>query len=756
MVGWRLIRWDVLERRDYQVNAAREILEHGENTLVVMPTGLGKTAVGVLVIAGVLEESGGQALMLAPTVPLVEQHARFIERVMRGVSVLELTGRVKPDERETLWKKADVVVATPHVVRNDVIEGRVDPSRFTVTVFDEAHRAVGGYPYVYVARELDGLIVGLTASPGSDVERVQEVVRNLGIERIIVKTEDDPDVKPYLGRVDVEWVDVELPDWFEEAREGLQRAYKRRLETLKDMGFLDRTSRVWTGKLLSLREELRELKARRRERADFYSRALGVVAEALRLAKGREILETQGVGPFLRYFERLREKRGGMALKRVLGDPDFQRAVKVAKRAANEGKPDHPKLPRVLELVEEAETGLVFTQYTDTAKLLRRFLESEGVSTSLLLGKQHMSEREQLEAINRVRTGEARVLISTSVGEEGLDLPACDRVVLYEPVPSEIRTVQRIGRTARDGASGTAYVLVSRGRFSTLDEIYFYVSRARERKMLRVVRKVQERLRSRGGEGRPSRGGRRVVRRKGRGRTRGSVSLREFIRSSGGRGEREEEEERVPPHVPTILVDSREMNTKVVEHLRRRPVRLERDNLEVADYVIGERVGVERKSERDFAESLKDGRLMDQARELAREFERPVLIVEGNPRREVEPESVDGALAALAVDFGLTVLQSSGPGETAELLYRMARRVARDERPAQPRRRRSVDDLRVEMLSCIPGVGPELARRLLERFGSVGEVVTADVSELKRVEGIGERRAREIRKFLWGREGGGG
>ncbi len=752
MVRWRLIRWDVLERRRYQVNSAREILESWENTLVVMPTGLGKTVVGVLTIAGALEERGGQALMLAPTVPLVEQHARLIERVTKGLEVLALTGRVRPDERGTLWKRADVVVATPHVVRNDVIEGRVSPDRFTVAVFDEAHRAVGGYPYVYVARELNGLIVGLTASPGSDVDRINEVVRNLGIERIIVKTEEDPDVKPYLGRVRVEWVDVELPDWFEEAREGLHRAYRRRLETLRDMGVLDRISGVWTGRLLSLREELRELKARRRERSDFYARALGVVAEAIRLAKGREILETQGTRPFLRYVERLRDRQRGLALRRVLGDPDLQRAVRVAKRAVNRGRPDHPKLPRVLELVGGSGTVLVFTQYVDTARLLHRFLSEEGVPASLLLGKQHMGEEGQMKAVERVRSGEARVLVSTSVGEEGLDLPACDRVILYEPVPSEIRTVQRIGRTARDGSSGTAYVLVSRGRFPTLDEIYFHVSRARERRMLKAVRRVQRRLRSERSD-RPSGGGRRVRRRGGD----RAVSLTRFLKEKGTSGEREGgEEDGVPPHVPTIVVDSREMNTRVVEHLRRRPVRLERDNLEVADYVIGERVGVERKSERDFAESLKDGRLMDQARELAREFERPVLIVEGNPRREVEPESVDGALAALAVDFGLTVLQSSGPGETAELLYRMARRVARDERPAQPRRRRDVEDLRVEMLSCIPGVGPELARRLLERFGSVGRVVTAEVSELKRVEGIGERRARKIRRFLWGREGSGG
>ncbi|WP_456455475.1 DEAD/DEAH box helicase [Methanopyrus sp.] len=741
MPKWRRVNWDVLEYREYQVSVAAEILDSRDNTLVVMPTGLGKTAIGVMVLSELVDE--GRAVFLAPTVPLVNQHARFIERATRGLDVKALTGKVRPERRKVEWKKSDVIVATPHVIRNDIIEGRINPDEASIVVFDEAHRAVGGYPYVYVSEEFNCLKVGLTASPGSDVKRIKEVVQNLGIERIIVKTEKDPDVKKYLGRVKVEWVDVELPEWFDNARRELQRAFERRLELLEDMGFLRSSRNAWVGKLLSLREEIREQMAKRRERASWCSRALGVVAEALRIARAREILETQGIGPFLRYVERLTERKrssGGSSLRRILGDPNFQRAVRECKSASLRDEPDHPKLPEVEELVEDVESALVFTQYVDTAKLIADYLKESGMSVVVLLGKEHMKEREQLDAIESIRRRECRVLVSTSVGEEGLDLPTCEEVVLYEPVPSEIRTIQRIGRTARDGAVGNAHVLVARGSFPTLDEIYFHVARRREKKMLEAVMRVREWLRRR--KRKMAAASKNPEKLRSRART-----LDQFV--GGGRSKHERDEVRPPSRAPVIVVDSREINTKVVEHLRRKPVILERDTLELADYIVGEGVGVERKSESDFARSLLDGRLMDQAREMAREFDRAVIIVEGNPRKEIEPESVDGALATLAVDFGISVLQSSGPEETAELLYRMARRFEERQRP-RPRKRRSTEDLRVEMLSCVPGVGPELARRLLDEFGSIGDVVNASPSELKRVKGIGERKAREIRRFFWG------
>ncbi len=732
------VNWDALERRDYQVRTAEEILRSGENTLVVMPTGLGKTVVGALVLS-----EAEKGLMLAPTVPLVHQHAVFLSKVLRDVRVEALSGRVSPDERGSLWRKADVVVATPHALRNDILEGRVDPSEVDVAVFDEAHRAVGNYPYVFVSEQLENVLkVGLTASPGSNEERLREVIRNLDVSKIVLKTEDDPDVKRYIGRVKVEWVEVSLPEEFAEAVRRLSEAYRDRLEDLRDMGLLDRVDGVWIGRLLALKEELSS-----GDKDEETMRALGRIAEAIKLAKAREALETQGASAFLSFVERLRGSKR-FTDRRLRADPRLHEAVLGVKEYLKASGVDHPKMEELVDLIEDAERALVFTQFKETAEAVVRHLEDEDVKAGLLLGKAWMSDREQVEALEAFRRGDFDVLVATSVGEEGLDVPSCDVVVSYEPVPSEIRTVQRFGRTARDGRSGTAYVLVSKASgVKTLDEINYWVARSKERKMIETVRRLVGELEGR----RRTRHGR--ERAFGTVSRRGVVRLDEFIREGGGSGGGSGDDVNVDVGgVPTVIVDSREMNSKVVEELRRRRVRMVRETLDVGDYIVGDGVGVERKSGRDLAESIKDGRLLSQLKDLARAFERPVLIVEGDPYRYLDPEAVRGALASAVADFGVSVVTVGGPEETASFLHRLALRMVKEgRRPRVPRGSRDRGDPRVEMLCAIPGVGPELAVRLLEAFGSIGEVVNASVRDLKKVPGIGEKKARMIRRFLWGR-----
>ncbi len=736
------VRWDALERRSYQVDTAREIIETGENTLVVMPTGLGKTVVGALVLS-----EARKGLMLAPTVPLVHQHASFLSRVLDGVRVEALSGRIAPDDRASLWRKADVVVATPHALRNDVLEGRVDPSEVDVAVFDEAHRAVGNYPYVFVSEQLESALkVGLTASPGSREDRLREVIKNLDVSRIVLKTEDDPDVRRYMGRVKVEWVEVNLPQEFAEAVKALSEAYRDRLKDLREMGVLERIDGVWLGRLLDLKEEL----SSRGDKDEDTMRALGRIAEAIKLAKAREALETQGASAFLSFVDRLRRSKR-FTDRRLRADLRVQDAVARVKEYLKSSGVDHPKMEELVSLVEGADRALVFTQFKDTAEAVVRHLKESGVRAGLLLGKAWMSDREQVESLEAFRNGDVDVLVATSVGEEGLDVPSCDVVVSYEPVPSEIRTVQRFGRTARDGRTGRAYVLISKAPgVKTLDEINYWVAKSKERKMVETVRRLARELE-----------GNRPRRRRRRGSAFGSVSSRgiarldEFIGKGGGGTSREGGSERVgvTGNVPTVVVDSREMNSRVVEELRRRRVRLVRETLDVGDYVVGGGVGVERKSDRDLAESIKDGRLMSQLKDLADAFDKPVLVVEGDPRRYLDPESVRGALASAVADFGVSVVTVDGPEETAAFLHRLALRAVKEgKRPKVPRKvRRGGGDPRVEMLCALPGVGPELAERLLERFGSVGEVVNASVEELKKVPGIGEKKAKMIRRFLWGR-----
>ncbi|MFQ5908098.1 MAG: DEAD/DEAH box helicase, partial [Thermoplasmata archaeon] len=202
-----------LEDRAYQVNIARSSLER--STLVVLPTGMGKTVVALLVLAERLRQGAGRVLFLAPTKPLVEQHAAFLrERLRADIEVGVLTGEVAPVDREWTWMHDDVIVSTPQVVRNDLKYQRAELEGFGLLIFDEAHRAVGDYAYVQVGAAYKaeaGLVMGITASPGSDPERILEVARNLGIEGVEIRTEFDPDVVNYIHDVKMERVSVSLP-----------------------------------------------------------------------------------------------------------------------------------------------------------------------------------------------------------------------------------------------------------------------------------------------------------------------------------------------------------------------------------------------------------------------------------------------------------------------------------------------------------------------------------------------------------------
>ena len=124
--------------------------------------------------------------------------------------------------------------------------------------------------------------------------------------------------------------------------------------------------------------------------------------------------------------------------------------------------------------------------------LLVNHLNSHGIRLRRFVGQatkdaeQGLSQKKQIDALRRFRSGEFRVLVATSVGEEGLDVPSTDLVIFYEAVPSEIRSIQRKGRTGRSGA-GKIIVFVTKG---TSDETFRYVSQSRERAMAKGIRQI--------------------------------------------------------------------------------------------------------------------------------------------------------------------------------------------------------------------------------------------------------------------------
>ena len=151
------------------------------STLVSIPTGLGKSLIAALVAAKRLEQySEKRVVVLAPTRPLVEQHYRTFKKLLRldPHDFACVTGQTSPDDRNTAWSR-QMIVSTPQVFVNDLISGKVDLASISLLVFDEAHRAVGDYAYTYIGERYSkvphGLVLGLTASPGSSKEAILQV-----------------------------------------------------------------------------------------------------------------------------------------------------------------------------------------------------------------------------------------------------------------------------------------------------------------------------------------------------------------------------------------------------------------------------------------------------------------------------------------------------------------------------------------------------------------------------------------------------
>jgi len=487
-----LIRRGSVEDRDYQRNIANSCLKR--STLVVLPTGMGKTVIAARVIAEVLHSRGGRVLLLAPTKPLVEQHAATLRDVLvvAPERIALFTGEVAaPEDREILWRESKIVVSTPQVVRNDVKQGRVSLEGVSLIVFDEAHRSVGNYAYVDVAATYKdnpaGLVLGMTASPGNESETILEVCGNLGIEGVEIRTEDDPDVVSYVHEIDVERIVVEPPEAAQEIRAQLKKVLDEQIERLKACGFLQEIDRPTTRDLLAAGQLIRaRLDSGERQGPVFT--AATAQAVAMKANHGIELAETQGMEALRSYLDRTEAEANSRADRQFLTRPE----VIKARQLASESKTEHPKVRKVLWTVRDQflkkpdSRVIVFTHYRDMAEQVSRELATlPGIRPARFVGQATrgddvgLKQREQVDMIERFKAGDHNVLVCTAVGEEGLDIPATDLVVFYEPIPSEIRTIQRRGRTGRTRA-GRVVMLVTRG---TRDEAYLYSSRRKERRM---------------------------------------------------------------------------------------------------------------------------------------------------------------------------------------------------------------------------------------------------------------------------------
>lgn len=704
-----------------------------KNTLVVLPTGMGKTAIALLLAAQRLSQyPNSKILILAPTKPLVEQHLNTFKQYfdIDEEQMIVFTGDIIPAKREALWKTKQIIFSTPQGLENDVIGNKIDLNDVSLLVFDEAHRATGEYSYVFLAKQYLlraqwPRILALTASPGSDTDKIGDVCTNLGVEAVEIRTDNDPDVKPYIQDVNLTWKKVDLPESFKKIQHLLNTVINNRTSQLKQYG----VNKTFVSKkdLLGIQRQL-QLQISRGEKDYDSMKAMSVLAEIIKTHHALELLETQGIRPLCKYLDGMFGQATTSkvkAVKNLTSDPTFKSAYALAQQL-QENNIEHPKLPALREFVKEelAKNKLtkiiLFTQFRDTAVDLCSTLENvPGALPQVFVGQAKksgtgLSQKQQIEMLNLFRDGMFNILIATSVAEEGLDIPKVDTVVFYEPIPSAIRHIQRRGRTGRQ-EKGNVVIFMAKG---TRDEAYSWSAKHKEKRMVRVLETMRNQLTHKLTPQQPT--------------------LKQYDSSV------------------KIFADYREKSTGTVKSLVDLGVSVNLEMLQSADYVLSSRVGVELKTTGDFVNSILDGRLLDQLKTLKNSFERPLIIIQGTEDlyslRNVHPNAIRGMLGTIAISYGIPIVYTKDEKDTAELLLTIAKReqdsTKKDFSPHAEKKALTLKEQQEYIVSALPTVGPSLAKDLLKHFSSVKNIINADMDSLKEVPGVGDKIAKAIKDLI--------
>ena len=718
----------------------------------------------MLAIHRLSETPNSKIIFLAPTKPLVNQHYKsFLDlTVIPEDNLKVITGTTSPEKRREIWKDLEIAFMTPQVLQNDIISNQYSLENVALIIFDECHRSVGDYAYCFIAKKYvetakNCQVLGLTASPGSTVEKINEIKKNLFIDRVEIRTEQDSDVKPYIYKVDKEWIKVKLPSEFMDIKiiitEKLRTIYKwlKQQELLnssditkvtrKDLLALDK---VINGRISSARTD--------EEKFQLFS-AKKSIANAIRLSHMDELIETQGVSALDDYMrkniKKIKQNTANKSLKELFGDSDIKRALRLIETSKQKGIV-HPKLEELAgvlhdQIIENEDSRiLVFCHFRDSVNNIVKFIERDEVirahkfvgqaSKSLDKG---LTQKKQIQLLEDFKEGIYNTLIATSVGEEGLDIAECDLVIFYDIVPSAVRSIQRRGRTGRK-KEGKVLLLMAEG---TRDEGYFWAEKAKERVMNQSLKKMKDNDSS---------------------LKAGQSNLLNFIK--------EDEDSKDSSNFKntsdissiqkiegaqdyTIICDNRETASAVVRALSLMGVSLELKQLPVADYILSERVGIERKSAQDFNDSVKDGRLFNELFELKNNFVRPILILEGDPfiNSNINQNALYGAITSIILNLGITIYKTDNPTDSAMFIYQLAKKEQSDSKKEFKLR---FDKKPIEITSLleyivagIPGINALRAKNLLIELGSLQKIFNADIGDLMSVENIGKKIAQEIYKL---------
>ena len=493
--------------RDYQKNIFETARE--KNTLVVLPTGLGKTLIALmLAVERKTKHPADKIVFLAPTRPLAEQHFEYFKKHLSELfaELALFTGEVPAEKRHHIWQTAEIIFSTPQCIANDLKNYLYNLSDVSLLIIDEAHRCIKNYDYtkvvgLYKKQSANQRILGLTASPGHDSDKVKQIAKHLELDEIEVRTRDSPDVKPYLQEREYDKVEVSFPPELMEIRSLLKKIWDDKVEKLKHRNLLFGPANKIT--LLNLQNRLTAQISSRNFNAMV---GMSLTAQAIKISHAIELLETQtlsGLDIYMNSMIEQAKQKKSKAVQTIVKSPEFSTA-RILLQQLLAKKVEHPKISKILEITEGQfkenpnSKIIIFSQFRETAQSIsQKINEISGIKSSIFIGQAKklgagLSQKEQRQIIEDFREGKLNVICATSIGEEGLDIPEVSAVIFYEPIPSAIRKIQRAGRTARL-MPGKLIILVTK---DTRDEIHHYASSARERKMYKVIENVKNEMKN--------------------------------------------------------------------------------------------------------------------------------------------------------------------------------------------------------------------------------------------------------------------
>ena len=411
--------------RDYQSKIFETCVKN--NCLVVLPTGLGKTLIALMLVIDRMEKFPTEKIVfLAPTKPLAEQHLNYFKKHLPELFAdIELfTGAVNSEKRKHIYKTADIIFSTPQCISNDLKE-------VSLLIEDEAHRCTKNYAYNFIAKKYlcqakNPRLLGLTASPGSEAPKIKQICRNLSIEKVELRTRESPDVKEYLQELEFEKILIDFPSEFEELRHIFLKLFNQYIEELRSRKVLFGPASKTN--LIKLQKSIISTLSRGNKNFN-YMLGASACAQAIKIQHALELLETQTLEGFNKYLKNLfnqAAKKQSKGVVKLVAKPEFNFVFMRSNELLIKEK-EHPKIKKCIEIIEREKLKnknvkiIAFTQFRETAATIsKKINQIKGMKSKVFIGQAKkagsgLSQKEQKKIIQEFSDGKINVLCATSL-----------------------------------------------------------------------------------------------------------------------------------------------------------------------------------------------------------------------------------------------------------------------------------------------------------------------------------------------------